>query len=137
MPGLQQRMVEAAICALGTPFHHQGRASCIGLDCIGLVVHALQAAGVNVQDETDYGRRPEPRRLIAGLEKHGFRQVDDIRMGDVLLFRIAREPQHVGIAYDEATMIHAYAPIGRVVATGLGETWKRRIAAIYRLDELA
>jgi len=130
-----QRMVEAAICALGTPFHHQGRASCIGLDCIGLVVHALQAAGVPVEDETNYGRRPEPARLIAALEKHGFKKAEDIRMGDVLLFRILREPQHVGIAYDTETFIHAYAPIGRVVASGLGETWKRRIAAIYRLED--
>ncbi len=117
---------------LGTPFHHQGRRAGIGLDCIGLIVHAMQAAGLEVRDCIDYGRRPEGERLLQALAAHGFYKAETIEAGDVLIFRIGREPQHAGLALDAARMIHAYTPIGRVVETGLGETWQRRLTGIYR-----
>ncbi len=42
---MQVEQVDAAIAAartcLGTPFHHQGRAPGVGLDCIGLDHHSF------------------------------------------------------------------------------------------------
>ena len=38
-------MIAAARACIGTPFHHQGRRPGAGLDCIGLIVIALRAAG--------------------------------------------------------------------------------------------
>ena len=52
-------MIASARACIGTPFHHQGRAIGIGLDCIGLIVVALTAAGFSVRDRSDYGRRPD------------------------------------------------------------------------------
>lgn len=130
-----KKAVTAAQGALGTPFHHQGRASGIGLDCIGLIVHALKASGFEVADQTDYGRKPESTRLIAALERHGFRQVEKIAAGDVLVFRITYAPQHVALAVSNARMVHAYAPAGRVVETEIGDSWRRRLAGIYRYQK--
>lgn len=132
MNDITQTLVTAARACIGTPFYHQGRIAGIGLDCIGLVIHAVKQIGIPVNDQTDYGREPEGERLHTALIAHGFELVNDIVAGDVLLFRFNGEPQHVGLAVSRDAMVHAYAPIGRVVETGLGETWQRRIAGIYR-----
>jgi len=68
-------MIEAARRCIGTPFHHQGRASGIGLDCIGLIVIALRAAlREEHQDLDDAGSAlealPMPDQLqVARLKK--------------------------------------------------------------------
>ncbi len=131
-----QRLVDRARACLGTPFYHQGRVAGIGLDCIGLVIHAVKQAGVNIYDQRDYGREPAGDRLRIALVQHGFERVDSIKPGDVLLFRFNGNPHHVGLAVSSDTMVHSYAPVGRVVETGLGETWRRRLAGIYRLPAL-
>jgi cell wall-associated NlpC family hydrolase len=129
-----QLMADAARACLGTPFHHQGRVAGMGLDCIGLIIHAMQVAGYEVADCTDYGRQPEGEKLHDALIAHGFKTVKKIQAGDVLLFRFNGMPQHVGIALSQSSMVHAYLPIGRVVEAGLGETWLRRISNIYRRE---
>jgi NlpC/P60 family putative phage cell wall peptidase len=125
-------MIASARACIGTPFHHQGRAIGIGLDCIGLIVVALTAAGFSVRDRSDYGRRPDGKSLIAAMNDHGAAQVDDIQAGDVLVFRYDKQPQHVALASSPETMIHSFAPAGKVVETSIGDYWKRRLTGIYR-----
>lgn len=130
-------MVAAAHACLGTPFHHQGRAGNVGLDCIGLVIHAMRAAGYAVNDDISYARSPKAGQLEEALRAHGFQKIgaEDAEAGDVLLFRMARQPQHVGLLTSLSQFVHAYAPVGRVVESGLGETWLRRVAGIYQLPD--
>ena len=125
-------MIAAARGCLGTPFHHQGRAAGIGLDCIGLVIVALRAATINVHDRTDYGRRPDGKSLVDALRDHDCLLVDDIQAGDILLFRYDGQPQHVALATSANTMIHSFAPVGKVVETSIGAYWHRRLTGIYR-----
>ncbi|MDD4616065.1 MAG: NlpC/P60 family protein [Alphaproteobacteria bacterium] len=127
-----QKAIAAARACLGTPFHHQGRAPGVGVDCIGLVIVAFRAAGAKIDDRTDYARRPDGQSLVKALEAHGARAVSDIQAGDVLLFRYDRQPQHVALATSSETMIHSFAPAGKVVETSIGDYWKRRLAGIYR-----
>jgi len=127
-----ERMVEEARRCLGTPFHHQGRVPLVGLDCIGLVVVALRAAGYGVRDRVGYGRLPQGDALVAALVAHGAVRVDEARAGDVLLFAFCGVPQHVALCTGAAQMIHAYAPVGRVVESGLNAVWRRRLVGIYR-----
>jgi len=129
-----EKAIAAARACLGTPFHHQGRAPGAGLDCIGLVVVALRAAGRAVRDRSDYARRPDGVALVAALDEHGLKRVDgDIRAGDVLVFRYDHRPQHVALATSAETMIHAFAVAGRVVETGIGAYWRRRLVGTYRV----
>lgn len=123
----------AAQKCLGTPFHHQGRESGVGLDCIGLVIVALRAAGVEVRDQTDYGLRPDGKSLIAAILNHGFAPVADIQAGDLLAFRYDGHPQHIAIATSPTRMIHSFAPAGRVVETEMGAYWRRRFVNAYRI----
>ena len=136
MTDQQTFMLAAARRCLGTPFHHQGRQPGVGLDCIGLIIVAMTAAGLRVQDQQDYGPRPDGQSLVAGLLAHGAVPVSDIMPSDILLFRYDQQPQHVALAMDEQSMIHAFAPAGRVVESSLGDYWRRRLLGIYRLPDL-
>lgn len=127
-------MIAAARTCSGTPFHHQGRSIGIGLDCIGLVVVALRAAGITVHDRSDYGRRPDGKSLRAALQEHGAQSVEEIKAGDILLFRYDGQPQHVALATGSDMMIHSFAPAGKVVETSIGDYWKRRLTGIYRFS---
>lgn len=124
--------IAAARGCIGTPFHHQGRQKGAGLDCIGLVIHALSEGGMDIADNLDYGRSPQAGKLEEALLAHGFFEVTEQQAGDVLLFRILRSPQHVGLAATESRFVHAYAPLGRVIETELGPLWQRRLCGIYR-----
>ena len=128
-------MINAARACLNTPFHHQGRVQGVGLDCIGLVIIALRKVGVEVQDRTDYGRRPDGKSLVAALEAHGAVCVDVWQAGDILLFRYDRQPQHVALVTGEDSMIHSFAPAGKVVETVIGDYWKRRLTGVYRFGD--
>ena len=66
------------------------------------------------------------------MNDHGAAQVDDIQAGDVLVFRYDKQPQHVALASSPETMIHSFAPAGKVVETSIGDYWKRRLTGIYR-----
>ncbi len=125
-------MIAVARDCLGTPFHHQGRQLGTGLDCIGLIVVALRAAGFVVRDRTDYGQRPDGHTLVQALLEHGAVQEEEISPGCLLLFRYDRQPQHVALATGPDTMIHSFAPAGEVVETAIGAYWRRRLAGIYR-----
>jgi NlpC/P60 family putative phage cell wall peptidase len=129
-----QRMIAAARAALGTPFHHQGRAAGIGLDCIGLVIVGLRAAGIEVHDRSDYGRRPDGNSLVVALILHGASPVSVMRPGDILLFRYDRQPQHAALATGPDRMIHSFAPAGKVIETSLGLYWQHRLTGIYRFS---
>jgi len=124
-------MIAAARACIGTPFHHQGRKPGVGLDCIGLVIVALSAAGIPVRDRADYGRRPDGKSLIAALEDHGARKSSAIEAGSILVFRYDGQPQHVALATGADSMIHSFAPAGEVVETTIGDYWKRRLTGIY------
>jgi cell wall-associated NlpC family hydrolase len=106
----------------------------VGLDCIGLIVVAAKAAGLTVQDRTDYGRRPDGQSLIAALEAHGATKATDIRAGDILVFRYDKQPQHVALATSETTMIHSFAPARQVIETPISPYWQTRLSGIYRLE---
>lgn len=129
------RLIGAARACLGTPFHHQGRRPHVGLDCIGLIVVALGAIGFQTRDRTDYARRPDGASLLAAIEAHGGRKVETLQAGDILVFRYGGQPQHVALATGPDSLIHAFAPAGRVVETRLGGYWRRRLVAVYRFTE--
>ena len=128
-------MVAAARACLGTPFHHQGRLPGVGLDCIGLIVVAASAAGYEIADATDYARQPEEGRLLAGLSANGLTASGAAQAGDVLLFRFDGGPRHAALMTGEDRMIHAFAPVGQVVETGMGDFWRRRLCGAFRFPD--
>ena len=88
---------------------------------------------MSVHDRTDYGRRPDGKSLLAALHEHGAQPVKEIGAGDILLFRYDHQPQHVALATGPDTMIHSFAPAGKVVETSIGDYWKHRLTGVYRV----
>lgn len=143
-------VVSEARSWVGTRFHHQGRLKATGqhkggVDCLGMVVEVARALGIKDKsggallteyDRTDYAWLPNGDRLKAIL-REVLTEVHpgDIREGDIGLFRLDGNPQHMGIFANAATgftLIHAYAPSRKVVEVTFDEFWKEHLEAVFR-----
>jgi cell wall-associated NlpC family hydrolase len=132
-------IIQLARTQLGTPFRHQGRVPGLALDCAGLFVVVATALGLQVQDESGYGRNPWHGLLEQCIGRQPFlREVPkaEMRRGDVLLMRFSGEPQHIAI-HAGATVIHAYESVGCVVEHRLADVWRARVVRVYRFEDLA
>jgi cell wall-associated NlpC family hydrolase len=139
---------------LGTKYHHQGRlkksaAGPGGVDCIGLVIGVIQELGIHDgdgfllsgHDEKGYSTLPEGGRLELGIARH-LRRVkpETMREGDLLLFKIWGEPQHIGLVTQYPNggqekplgVIHCHSRSGAVVEHILSDAWRRMIVGVYR-----
>lgn len=132
---------------LGVRFAHQGRSKVTGVDCLGLLLCVAQDVGIRLNqkdvrhyDRTDYGAYPCPIMLRAQLD-HALIAIDEARVGDILLLNIEGRPQHLALVSDyhhteSLGMIHAYAPMRKVVEHRLDEMWQGAIEQRYRVPEL-
>lgn len=145
-------VVSAARGWVGTRFHHQGRLKASegcagGCDCLGLLIGVAQELdlcakdgrrALAAHDERSYGHIPDGGKLQAALDMLLHRvSLQDIRPADVLLLRLAVEPQHLAIVSDYPAgglgMVHALAVNRRVVEHRLDALWRGRIVAAYRI----
>lgn len=147
---MQNHIVNAARGWIGTRFHHQGRCKKSssgrgGVDCIGLIVGVAEELGImsggkmlHEYDRTDYASIPNGNELYSVLQKHFIEiPVDKIAPGDILLFRFAKNPQHVGIVGNHPSgalsIIHSYIEARGVVEHLLDEKWMERAVAGFRV----
>lgn len=133
----REQIVAEAREWLGTRWQHQASVKGLAADCIGLVRGvALNLGLLNDPEQLrpwmDYGRIPDGAKLRQGLDRF-MQPVDPAQsmLGDVLLMRFERQPQHVAIVTDVG-IIHAYAAARRVVEHGLDAQWRSRIVGAYR-----
>lgn len=150
---LKQQIVAQARTWLGTKYHHQGRLKKSkrgpgGVDCIGLIIGLIDELGIQdgnghslvAADEFNYSMYPERGRLVESISKH-LREVplDQRCMGDVLLFRTFRDPQHVGLLTEYPSggsgLIHCNSSAGQVVEQPLSDTWLRMLTHVYRFKK--
>ncbi len=121
---------------LNTPYQHQGRLKGIGVDCSGLVIGVARELwlknkyGQPIQDISGYPRILKPDFLAAALLEQ-FEPTQHPQPGDIILFRIKRTPQHLGLLTQDSFM-HAYAEVGRVVETRWDDYWRERVIAYYK-----
>lgn len=127
------RFTAALLTWLGVPFHYQGRTRA-GTDCAGLVLAALAEQGVALQAPGDYHTSAAGALLPAELERCPLlcqRPAHEAAQpGDLLLFSIRRQPQHLAVALEAGRMIHA-TPTAGVRAVTLSPLWGSRLAAVY------
>lgn len=126
-------IVAAARECVGVPFRLQGRDPALGLDCIGLVLHAGRAAGFPLFDAPDYRLSEDPVRLDAAMEQAGMRRIllREYQIGDCLRFVTGGEPLHLGITTGDG-IIHADLRFRRVVEHDLDNDWQQRLVAAYQ-----
>jgi cell wall-associated NlpC family hydrolase len=99
----------------GTPFHWQASVKGEGVDCKGLVVGILHAAGVPCAKALDvnfkgYAEHKKVNSVLLRktLKKHCSKvDMKDAVAGDILLIRIEKVSQHLGILLDGKEFMHA------------------------------
>lgn len=130
-------LVEAARTFKEVPFRHRGR-SMRGVDCIGLLVVALEMVGRPVADRRVYGRSPEADLLREALVAEFGAPIhkSQLQVGDIVTMQWNGRPQHVGLVTDYLLgglgLIHADVSLGRVVEHRLADPWPRRIIEGFR-----
>ncbi|MFM9889621.1 MAG: C40 family peptidase [Rickettsiales bacterium] len=144
---IAQDIVVQARGWLNTPFHHQARLKAVGCDCLGLVVGVVDELGLKDSagtllasyDEVTYSREPDGaylmQKLVGLLEEI---PIAEKRAGDLGLFNVRDNPQHVAIFTDyEGTlgMIHCYAQARRVVEHRLDDDWASRLVKVFRWQQ--
>ncbi len=112
-------IVERARALTGTRFRPQGRTATEGLDCVGLVVLAL-----DVRDPPrDYALRGgSARHLTEALAAAGLRRRRRMTRGDLLVLAPGPGQLHLGI-FTGTGIVHADAGLRRVVERPLPLPW--------------
>lgn len=144
---ISNRIVNQARTWLGTPFHHQARLKGKGCDCLGLVVGVVDELGLKdangvklaAYDEVTYSRQPDGAYLTEKLtELLAEIPIAEARAGDLALFRVRENPQHLAILSDyegALGMIHCFAPARKVVEHRLDDDWKLRLLKAFRWQQ--
>lgn len=137
-PQERAQFIAQARKLLGVRFRHMGR-SARGVDCAGMLLVAMLAAGRPIADSAAYGREPHDQILRGMLvENLGEPIADkrDLRVGDVPLMVFDGEPSHCALIgdylYGGLSVIHAYATVRKVVEHRLDDTWRDRIVEVWR-----
>lgn len=116
----------------GVPIFHKGRDRA-GVDCLGVVLcvgYGCRAL-VGPIDIPDYGKLPNPKRLVEAMDLGGVALpggIDDAGDGDIIgiSWGVAGQPMHLAIraTYDgRSTIIHADPKSRAVVETGFAGPW--------------
>jgi len=128
--------IKAARAYVGCQWRHRGRSK-FGIDCIGLMVKAMQAGGITMQDRLDYGREPWNDGLERELNNHFGEPVNTApQAGDIALIHLPNHPapSHIGLIGERdgrLTLIHSASELN-VCEHGLNEDWLNCIVARYR-----
>jgi len=119
-----EALAAAAERFVGVPFRLHGRCSERGLDCIGLVLAALEAVGRRVRVPAYRLRMREIGGLVAAASDAGLVEASGLASpGDVLLVRPGPAQHHLVIAASGGGFVHAHAGLGRVVLTPAPLPW--------------
>jgi len=154
MSSLNQKIVEQARTWIGTKYHHQGRLKASdgcsgGVDCVGLLVGIIneleirnnQGELLSKYDYQAYKTQPTREKLLAIIGQHlNDVSIEGMIPGDILLFKLWQEPQHVGILSNYPTggygFIHCNSSSGSVIEQPLSPTWQRMISNVCRFKQL-
>lgn len=120
---------------VGTPFKLHGRSEGKGLDCVGLIAHAIAPICGQREIPRDYMLRGDfSERTAIFLEGTGLRPVAAAKqpdIGDILLAQAGPRQQHLMIMASDG-LVHAHAGLRRVVLTPWPSPWK--ILHIWRAE---
>ncbi|MPT49090.1 MAG: peptidoglycan endopeptidase [Sphingobium sp.] len=113
-----QAIVDAARTCVGGAFRLHGRDPATGLDCVGLVVCALEGAGcrraAHVVPTGYHMRGGNLAQQQAALIAAGLQRASNHQPGDIVMVRPGPAQHHLMVATGEG-FIHAHAGLRRVV----------------------
>ncbi|QJI53361.1 hypothetical protein vBAcoSR7M_39 [Alteromonas phage vB_AcoS-R7M] len=126
----QQSLVNTARKFIDVPYHHQGRNSEYGLDCVGYILAVYGEYGCDFSLPMGYTRTPRPKQLIENLERY-CNKVTEARVGDIVVMCPRKLPQHLALYVGNGYIIHSYSSIGAVKEHRLDNNYN--VHSLYRL----
>jgi len=136
-----EAFIAAARSLIGVPYRAAGACES-GANCLGLWAVVSRRVGLDdlacdVERHSGFARPPDRAALLRGLlaAPQLIRvKPRDARPGDLLLFKVARAPQHLALVTEPDMILHADAGAGRVVEHARPPAW--RAVAAFRLAAL-
>ena len=125
-----ERVAAAALAMAGTRFRLHGRDP-EGIDCVGLVAHALAASGWAGEVPTGYPLRGGDAQRVAALLDTQLARGDGERPGDLLLAAPGPGQLHLAIRTARG-IVHADATLRRVVERPGALPWP--LIAAWRME---
>lgn len=121
--GTGAAIVAAAKTQLGRPYVYGGSSPAKGFDCSGLVYWACASNGITVprvsRDQASTGQRISR---------------NDLRPGDIVVFKIPRSGYHTGIYIGQDKFIHSPKPRSKVRIESLSLSyWKKNFLTARRV----
>ena len=130
----RDRFVAECRSLLGVKWRHQGRQPW-AVDCLGLIVLAMRAAGREVQDREGYPRDPQHEGMREELHRQCGEPGGWVHGGIALMrWPGADLPSHVGVLAtdgDHWRLIHSYSSPGCVVEHRVDEHWRGLILEVF------
>lgn len=80
----------------------------------------------------DYTRSPRPKIIFGNLEKY-CDEVSTPDRGDIVVMKLTKEPQHLGILISSKEIVHSYEKAGGVIKQEITPFFRKRIHSFYRL----
>lgn len=153
---LREKILCTARTWLGTRFHYQARVKKTaygkgGCDCLGLIIGVARelslpsrqkdSLGKNILlhefDKKDYGTMLNKYDLYSLLCELLYpKAVNDIDIGDLLLFKINDNAQHLAIASKQGkhcSIIHCMISARKVVEHKLDDFWHKKLVAVFSI----
>ena len=120
---------------IGIPYMDRGRDR-DGVDCWGLVqLWYREQLNIEVDDYLyAYTAAADFESVSDAIKKHKaeWQPVDDPEFGDVLVFKIAGYPMHVGIKMKGDDFLHAFQGTQSCLERLSDIAWNRRLHEVYR-----
>ena len=122
-------------------YQHRGTTT-FGCDCTGLVIGALKNLGyfktykLRLYKEDFNLHIDVDDHIKTELEKVADDVFDKpLEVGDIFLFKFARQPAHVGVFLRGNTFAHCYKDAGRCCLAVIEKSpWAKRLMGRYRLN---
>lgn len=137
MTPMQTEIVTKARTLLGVRWSHQGRTTG-RTDCLGLVLYAAQAQGLEGVDiPNDYDRHAGPEAMVSVCRKHLIEiSRAELQPADIVVLRYPKvSTNHIGLVADyhvpgHVALIHAQASHPHcVVENRLDDGWLKMVGA--------
>lgn len=141
MSDLRAEFILQAIALDGTPYHLHQCVAGVGIDCIHVPILAARNAGLTSvplavpKSQMGYSAVPSGNSLMIALDDY-LDTVTKSKMipGDIPMFRLETDPQHLAVLIDKTRFIHADMKKG-VKISDLTPRWYERIRKVYRIPE--
>jgi len=130
----------AALRWKGTPFQARARICGAGVDCVQLAAALIEEAGLATglafsPYAVDFGDHADTSPVLAWFDVHpewAAVPLPEVEAGDVVVFRVGKVANHVGVALGDQRFCHCLRGHGVLISRLDDPTYARRWVRAYR-----